>query len=63
MILIIIFSFIYYQVYLYDYKSYMTMKELLKQKDGKLDYVDFLYFSLLTQFTMSFGDMVPFSKE
>ena len=63
MILIIIFSFIYYQIYLYDGKSYMINEELLKQKDGKLDYVDFLYFSLLTQFTMSFGDMVPFSKE
>ena len=37
MILIIIFSFIYYQVYLYDGKSYMINEELLKEKDGKLD--------------------------
>jgi hypothetical protein len=63
MVLIIIFSFIYYQLYLYDAKAYMINEELLKQKEGKLDFVDFLYFSLLTQFTMSFGDMVPFSKE
>ena len=32
MILIIIFSFIYYQVYLYDGKSYMINEELLKEK-------------------------------
>ena len=51
MILIIIYSFIYYQVYLYDGKAYMINEELLKQKEGKLDYVDFLYFSLLTQLT------------
>ena len=41
----------------------MVNEELLKQKEGKLDYVDFLYFSLLNQFTMSYGDMIPFSKE
>ncbi|MBG00937.1 MAG: hypothetical protein CL470_01555 [Acidimicrobiaceae bacterium] len=63
MILIVIFSVIYYQLYLNDQTSFMVNEQLLKEKDGKLDYVDFLYFSLLLQFTLSFGDMVPFTKE
>ena len=63
MILIVIFSVIYYQIYLNDQTSFMVNEQLLKEKDGKLDYVDFLYFSLLLQFTLSFGDMVPFTKE
>ena len=63
MILIVIFSVIYYQIYLNDQTSFMVNEQLLKEKDGKLDYVDILYFSLLLQFTLSFGDMVPFTKE
>ena len=62
-ILIVILSAVYYQLYLRDNKSFIINEALLKEKEGKLTYFDFLYFSLLTQFTMSFGDIVPFSNE
>jgi uncharacterized membrane protein len=62
-ILLVILSGVYYKLYLRDNKSFIINETLLKEKEGKLTYFDFLYFSLLTQFTVSFGDIVPLSPE
>ena len=60
---IIILSFIYYKLYLDDNESFIINEKLLKKKGGKLDYFDFLYFSILNQLTVSYGDIVPFTNK
>ena len=61
-ILIIILSFVYYILYLYDNESFIINEELLKRNRGKLDYFDFLYFSILNQLTVSYGDLIPLTN-
>jgi|TARA_B110000495_G_C22672821_1_gene397551 uncharacterized membrane protein len=63
MINIVIFSFIYYAIHLYDKNSFMINElMLLDREKQELNYYDFLYYSTLLNFTISFGDMVPLSK-
>lgn len=61
---IIIFSFIYYMIHLYDKNSFMINELMLMDREKQeLNYFDFLYYSTLLNFTISFGDMVPLSRE
>tara|TARA_B100001094_G_scaffold72638_1_gene68922 strand:- start:339 stop:653 length:315 start_codon:yes stop_codon:yes gene_type:complete len=59
---IILFSFIYYYLYKKDKNSFKVSEDLLKDKT-ELSYYDILYYSLLLNFTISFGDMVPLSSD
>lgn len=64
MINIIIFSFIYYMIHLYDKNSFMINELMLMDREKQeLNYFDFLYYSTLLNFTISFGDMVPLCRE
>lgn len=55
LILISIFSLIYYLLYYYDETSFTNT---LKNKKT-MTYFDFLYFSLTTQTTVGYGDIHP----
>tara|TARA_B110000495_G_C23029425_1_gene612578 strand:- start:1082 stop:1396 length:315 start_codon:yes stop_codon:yes gene_type:complete len=57
---IFIFSLIYYLFYINDKENFIVNNDILKKKeDNKLNYRDFLYFSILTNFTITFGDIIP----
>lgn len=57
---IFIFSLIYYLFYINDNENFIINNDILKKKeDNKLNYRDFLYFSILTNFTITFGDIIP----
>lgn len=60
--LIIILAFVYYKLYLDDTESFIINEKLLKKKGGQLNFFDFLYFSLLNQLTLSYGDIIPFTN-
>ena len=61
---IVLFSFIYYGVYLKNKDSFMINElMLISREEQELNYYDFLYYSILLNFTISFGDMVPLSTE
>ena len=61
---IVLFSFIYYGIYLKNKNSFMINESMLiNREEQKLNYFDFLYYSILLNFTISFGDMVPLSTE
>lgn len=60
---IVLFSIIYYNIYLSDRDSFVVNSEILKNKEnGELNYTDFLYFTLLLNFTVAFGDVIPSSN-
>jgi hypothetical protein len=60
---IFIFSIIYYNIYKTDKESFIVNKDILKnKKNGELEYTDFLYFTLLLNFTVAFGDIIPRSN-
>ena len=61
---IILFSFIYYHYYKKDKSSFIVNETLLKNREnGELTYYDMLYYSLLLNFKISFGDVVPLTDE
>ena len=60
---ILLFSVIYYKIYLSDRESFVINKDTLKNKTyGELTYTDFLYFAVLLNFTVAFGDIIPSSN-
>jgi|TARA_B110000879_G_C11047277_1_gene461292 hypothetical protein len=60
---ILLFSVIYYKIYLSDRESFVINKDTLKNKtNGELTYTDFLYFAVLLNFTVAFGDIIPSSN-
>jgi hypothetical protein len=54
MIFILLFSLIYYLIYLYDNNTFSIHK-----KDENISFMDFLYFSLVTQTTVGYGGIIP----
>ena len=60
---ILLFSVIYYNIYLSDKENFVINKDTLKnKKNGELTYSDFLYFAVLLNFTVAFGDIIPSSN-
>jgi hypothetical protein len=60
---IIVFSIIYYSLYKTNKDSFVINKDILKNKtNGVLNYMDFLYFTVLLNFTVAFGDIIPSSN-
>ena len=55
-----LFSLIYYYIYLMDPNCFIVNELMfINRKEQKLEYTDFLYYSTLLNFTISFGDMIP----
>ena len=53
-----------YHYYKKDKSSFIVNETLLKNREnGELTYYDMLYYSLLLNFTISFGDVVPLTDE
>jgi hypothetical protein len=57
-ILVVVFWAFYYTMYLADPNCLIVNKESLGER-GRLTLLDFGWFSTLTQFGITFGDMVP----
>ena len=55
-ILILIFSCIYFIAFKYIDNSYYFSDEM---KEKKVSFIDFLFFSICTQTTIGFGNIVP----
>jgi len=54
MLIIILFAFVYYLTFIYDSKTFNIHKN-----DEDINYLDFLYFSLVTQTTVGYGGIIP----
>ena len=62
-ILMFVFWVIYYIIYISDDNAMIVNKDvILNKKTNKLDVFDFAWFSTLTQFGITFGDITPRSK-
>lgn len=57
-VLIFIFSIVYTLLYHYDEN---TFKVVIKEKETPYTYMDFLWFSIMSQFTMVQGNLYPLS--
>ena len=57
-VLILIFSIVYTALYHYDEN---TFKVVIKEKETPYTYMDFLWFSIMSQFTMVQGNLYPLS--
>lgn len=56
-IMIILFAIIYYIIYKYHNGSFRF--DNINTEKKQLDIIDFLYFSLVTQSTVGYGDITP----
>jgi len=62
-VLMLIFWVIYYVIYISDTNAMIINKDVIvNKKTNKLDIFDFAWFSTLTQFGITFGDITPKSK-
>ena len=62
-ILMFIFWVVYYVLYITDETAMIVNKDVILNKEtNKLDVFDFAWFSTLTQFGITFGDITPRSK-
>jgi len=54
MFIILLFASIYYSIFIYDNNSFNIYKN-----EEDVNYFDFLHFSLVTQTTVGYGDVMP----
>ena len=60
---IIIFAVLYYVIYLNDKNCFIVNETvLLDRENQELTFMDILYYSILLNFTTTFGDIIPFSQ-
>ena len=59
LLLLIVFWFVYYSIYTADNSAMLINKDALHGKQSKPNMFDFAWFATITQFGITFGDMVP----
>ena len=63
-LLIFIFTGIYYVMYKNDKNSFLASELILMDRgEQELNIVDFFYYSIFLNFTITFGDIIPFSNK
>ena len=60
--LMFLFWIIYYSLYTSDQESMIINPDTITRKDGNLNIFDFAWFATITQFGITFGDIVPKSQ-